>query len=119
MPIPTGVDPDMWASPSYQKFWLATPEGREWLAQQTPQPAQAASPPTRMIGQRFGGQKAVARALPPMQQRSFVAQLPDPSTLSRTDSRVANDISLAMKFPNVYPYYWSEKDEKIKWTPKR
>lgn len=48
LPIPPGVDPGMWENPSYQKFWLATPQGREWFAQQ-------------QTGQ---GQKAVARALP-------------------------------------------------------
>lgn len=49
LPVPPGVDPEMWANPSYQRFWLM--QNPNYAAQfQQPQQPSAPKPVARAIG---------------------------------------------------------------------
>jgi hypothetical protein len=50
LPVPPGVDPEMWANASYQKFWLNTPAGREYAAKFQQQANNAPPPVARALG---------------------------------------------------------------------
>lgn len=83
--VPAGVDPEMWANPSYQKFWLAQnqPQQPQQQMKQTP--------------------------LKPAPQLN-------PATLSQNNHQVAPNIQIAMSAAGrmTYPFYWSERDKKVK-----
>jgi hypothetical protein len=50
LPVPPGVDPEMWANASYQRFWLAQNPNYAAQFQQAQQPAAAPPPVARHLG---------------------------------------------------------------------
>jgi hypothetical protein len=50
LPVPPGVDPEMWANASYQRFWLAQNPNYAAQFQQAQQPAAAPPPVARSLG---------------------------------------------------------------------
>lgn len=98
-PVPPGVDPEMWANPSYRRFWMAQNQAQQPAAtQQVAAPVQ----PVRRAAKALG-----------------TAVLPDPSTLSRTHNLVADNLQLAMSPAGMktYPFYWSKKENRAVRNP--
>ena len=100
LPVPPGVDPAMWANPSYRRFWLAQNQPQTQV--QTPVvPQQTPIMPQKRVGKALGG------------------ALPDPATLGSNHHLVARNLSLAMSPAGAmnYPFYWSDKERRAKPNP--
>lgn len=101
LPAPPGVDPEMWANPSYQKFWLATPSGREYAAkfQQAPQTPVAPAPVARALGSGLTQRPSMA-AMPlekiegelssylGMQESGLLKKVPNPLIIQAIQDKI-------------------------------
>jgi hypothetical protein len=96
-PVPPGVDPEMWANPSYRKFWMAQNQPQQQVPQQ---------------------QQAVAQQ-PRKAARALGTVLPDPATLGPNHHLVARNLQIAMSPAGTmtYPFYWSQKENRAKNNP--